>query len=273
MDKAKANPFPIKKILVRTGILCGVIYLGWFFVILLGWRGEDDLGLAGTFGDSFGVLNALFSAAAFTAIAISIYQTNTQIKHQQAEVESEKRLFSRQSDQDNFYRMLKLWQDITEQVSYTKSGRERFVGREAFGELKRTFIAGFGTSSTESEESRKAFITKAIETRYSVGRIELNPYFGLLFYILQIVDQSKGFTWEDRVTLVSIVKVHLSEAELVILFYNLITTAMKKMVPLVIKYDLLQNLAYEPEHPVDQAFLKNECRPRQDALGKALREM
>lgn len=156
--------------------------------------------------------------------------------------------------------MLQLWQDITGQVSYTKSDRETFKGMEAFVNLKRTFMDGFNVSSSEpdeSKQSRQAFVTIAIETRCRVGRIELKPYFRMLFYVVQIVDESKGFTLEERETLVGIVKAYLSEAELVIIFYNMMLPTMEKMVPLVRKYGLFQNIEYVPQHHFDQAYLLN----------------
>ena len=86
MTAPKQNSFTVKRFLGYAIPTFLTIYVFWLCLILFWWQGKDDLGLAGSFGDSFGVLNAFFSGAALIAIAMSIMQAQKQVEQAQEQI-------------------------------------------------------------------------------------------------------------------------------------------------------------------------------------------
>ena len=71
---------------------------------------EDSIEKAGQFGDSFGVINTLFSGSAFIALVITIYL-------QQQEMRETKKETQRQNFENTFFKMIDLYKSVVKDLS------------------------------------------------------------------------------------------------------------------------------------------------------------
>jgi len=76
---------------IRVGIIIGLVFFIIFsyavLLVALSWPIENwSVGSAGMFGDSFGVINSLFSGLAFAAIVITILLQREELKIQHQEL-------------------------------------------------------------------------------------------------------------------------------------------------------------------------------------------
>ena len=109
--------------------------------------------------------------------------------------------------------------------------------------------------------ARRLWITKNTDAIFRDCKVELNQYFRLLYHIIRFVHDSDNSIVPDvaKKDYARIIRAHLSEAELRVLFYNLMTSHADKMLPLAIRYDLLQNMSYTPSDEYEVEHL-NQLR-------------
>ena len=233
----------------------------------------------GTFGDMFGAVNALFSGLAFAGLIVTLlYQkeelklqreelkeTRNELNAQKLEFQEQNKTMKRQRFENTFFNMLSLQQEIVANLSfeyyenpticpsnipaeqfYAKCPKGMLNGREVFeGMYKRAIIDYNGK-------------------RYADGLYNILKHFGYLVYanistttrfdhcfrhlyrIYKYVDTSDLITEEERYDYACIIRSQLSDYELVILFYNCLTSnGRAKFKPLIEKYAIFNNLREE----------------------------
>lgn len=233
----------------------------------------------GTFGDMFGAVNALFSGLAFAGLIVTLLyqkeelklqreelaQTREELKGQREEFEEQNKTMKRQRFENTFFNMLSLQQEIVANLSYEyyvnpnvcppntppeqfygKSLKGILHGREVFeGMYKRAIIDYNGRRYADGvcnilrSYGHLAYSNIKATTRF-------DHCFRHLYRIYRYVDTSDLITEDERYDYACIIRSQLSDYELVMLFYNCLTTnGREKFKPLIEKYTIFNNLRTE----------------------------
>lgn len=233
----------------------------------------------GTFGDKFGAVNALFSGLAFAGLIVTLLyqkeelklqreelaQTREELKGQREEFEEQNKTMKRQRFENTFFNMLSLQQEIVANLSfeyyvnpnvcppntppeqfYYKSPQSLLHGRDVFeGMYKRAIIDYNGRRYADGvcnilrSYGHLAYSNIKATTRF-------DHCFRHLYRIYRYVDTSDLITEDERYDYACIIRSQLSDYELVMLFYNCLTTnGREKFKPLIEKYSIFNNLREE----------------------------
>ena len=264
-----------KNDLWRTLIYAG---LAVFAIWLLSW-GLIDLCISecddrGTFGDKFGAVNALFSGLAFAGLIVTLLyqkeelklqreelaQTREELKGQREEFEEQNKTMKRQRFENTFFNMLSLQQEIVANLSYDEVERVMDFSNPLKNNVKHTIYNGRTifremylnlTVSILGNHSYKG-IKRAIEANdygvysYISSTTRFDHYFRHLYRIFKYVDSTELIEDNERYDYACIVRSQLSDYELVMLFYNCLTSnGRAKFKPLIEKYAIFNNLREE----------------------------
>ena len=233
----------------------------------------------GTFGDMFGAVNALFSGLAFAGLIVTLlYQkeelklqreelkeTRNELNAQKLEFQEQNKTMKRQRFENTFFNMLSLQQEIVANLSYEyyvnpnicppnvpaeqfyyNSPKGLLHGREVFeGMYKRAIIDYNGRRYADGvcnilrSYGHLAYSNIKATTRF-------DHCFRHLYRIYRYVDTSDLITEDERYDYACIIRSQLSDYELVMLFYNCLTTnGREKFKPLIEKYTIFNNLRTE----------------------------
>ena len=233
---------------------------------------------AGLFGDSFGAVNALISALAFAGVIVTFRLQRKELDLQRQELKAQRDEFAQQNKtlklqrfENTFFHMMELQQQIVNDMFIKISDRENVWGDSING----------GRDSREvivdnSARGRQVFryIYKHQESAYYYAGVfieiiekgmkeyENSPYISLLdhyfrhlYTILRYVDETDAFdvneegnadeeyTYKQKYHYTTILRATLSRYELLMIYYNgLSTFGNEKLKPLIERYSLLNNL-------------------------------
>jgi hypothetical protein len=208
-----------------------------------------ELVALGTYGDSFGALNTLFSGLAFAAIVLSIYLQSKEIRETRREVEEQRSQQTKQVFENSFFQLLYLSNQIVKNFSYTSDygASQSTSGKNCFEAIRRDFVsvalmsAHWGSSS---EIRYEKFYLKHTHD-------ELGHYFRNLYQVVKLVHFSK---MPDKKFYTNIVRAQLSSHELYLLFYNgLSRFGRERFFPLLVEYEFFEHL------PVDEELLQADA--------------
>ena len=228
----------------------------------------------GTFGDKFGAVNALFSGLAFAGLIVTLLyqkeelklqreelaQTREELKGQREEFEEQNKTMKRQRFENTFFNMLSLQQEIVANLSYDEVERVMDFSNPLKNNVKHTIYNGRTifremylnlTVSIPGNHSYKG-IKRAIEANdygvysYISSTTRFDHYFRHLYRIFKYVDSTELIEDNERYDYACIVRSQLSDYELVMLFYNCLTSnGRAKFKPLIEKYAIFNNLREE----------------------------
>lgn len=229
---------------------------------------------AGLFGDSFGAVNALISALAFAGVIVTFYLQRKELDLQRQELKAQREEFTQQNKtlklqrfENTFFNMVQLQQQIVNDLYIQLSEREQVTqggqwgnevivdksvrGRKVFEYIYKTRVR-----FRKNEGCFATIINKGM-TNYGqvVHRELLDHYFRYLYTILRYVDKTEAFdvneegtadeeyTFKQKYHYTTILRATLSRYELLMIYYNgLSTFGNKKLKPLIERYSLLNNL-------------------------------
>lgn len=263
-----------KNDLWRTLLYAG---LAVFTIWLLSWV-LIDVFIAdsdrGTFGDKFGAINALFSGLAFAGLIVTLLyqkeelklqreelaQTREELKGQREEFEEQNKTMKRQRFENTFFNMLSLQQEIVANLTYDEVERVIDFGNPLNRDVKHTLYNGRSIFremylnlkvSIPGNHSYMG-IKRAIEANdygiysYISSTTRFDHYFRHLYRIYKYVDSTELIEDNERYDYACIVRSQLSDYELVMLFYNCLTSnGRAKFKPLIEKYSIFNNLREE----------------------------
>lgn len=223
----------------------------------------------GTFGDTFGAVNALFSGLAFAGlIATLLYQkeelklqreelqqTREELKGQREEFEEQNKTLKRQRFENTFFNMLSLQQEITNNLFYQDEKENEqtitqhtYKGREVFKEIYENATVkyeGFiypkntGLKLVLKHNGYNAYTAIADTTRF-------DHYFRNLYRIFKYIDTTDLIDQNERYQYACIVRSQLSDYELIMLFFNCLSdNGKEKFKPLIEKYAILKNIRHD----------------------------
>ena len=249
--------------LIGLFFVFGITHVGWILNYVHGNVNQEFLNKIGTFGDSAGLLNALFSSLAFGGVLLTIFWQVTENRKQRADehrIQFENVFFNmtntlehivselkvkREEDNVGFNPNLQEWDaDSDWGIDEVKEGiRDQYVlGREVFKYLY---------------EEKQPSIVEVIENEGIFGFEQrmtgvFDSYFRYLYRILKYIDDSKLISDEVKYQYAGILRAHLSYMELPLLYYNgLSAFGREKMKPLMEHYHLLKNIRGEKLHGQD----------------------
>lgn len=233
----------------------------------------------GTFGDMFGAVNALFSGLAFAGLIVTLlYQkeelklqreelkeTRNELNAQKLEFQEQNKTMKRQRFENTFFNMLSLQQEIVanlsfeyyaspnirphnipEEIFYRGVPKGQFHGREVFeGIYKHAVIEYNGIRYSDGivkilkQNGYIAYPVISVTTRF-------DHYFRHLYHIYRFVDTSDLIEDSERYNYACIIRSQLSDYELVMMFYNCLTSnGRAKFKPLIEKYSVFNNIRFE----------------------------
>ena len=220
----------------------------------------------GTFGDMFGAVNALFSGLAFAGLIATLLYQREELKLQRKELNEQKLEFreqnktlKRQRFENTFFNMLSLQQEIVANISFDEvktifdfnahtqeAQRTSYNGRTLFREMYLNLKVAIDTK--HSYQGVKSAIQANNYNVYSYipATTRFDHYFRHLYHIFKYVDTSDLIPDDERYEYACIVRSQLSDYELVMLFYNCLSTNGKdKFKPLIERYSIFNNLRVE----------------------------
>lgn len=247
-------------------LLAGAIFGAWF--LYPAWIqdvftvSEDQILLSrlGTFGDSFGTLNTLFSGLAFAGIIISIILQSRELKETRKELQGQKEQFQiqntslkRQVFENTFFQLLYLHNEITSAISIRAGLMQD--GQEVRG---RAAITAMFTIFAKQEHHRmfpeppRPTTRKAdYELFHQLHHDQIGHYFRNVYQIIKFVNESSV---DNKAFYASLLRAQLSSDELALLYFNCISDfGTKRFKPLVEQYSLLEHL------PVYDVFKKEDA--------------
>lgn len=235
-------------------VVLGLWLASWYFVInnstLQEWAAR------GQFGDMFGAVNALFSGLAFAGVIIAILlqreelelqrkelvQTREELHGQKEQLKLQNETFRLQQFEATFFQMLSLHNDIVGAIDIDATTEHAsLTGRDSFVGMHRSYVRCYAKDKEKfSGKSENEIIEYSYAELHLRHQMDLGHYFRVLYNIIKFVDHCVVI---DKKFYTNIVRAQLSNHEIVLLFYNCLSSHGKeKFRPLVIKYALLKNI-------------------------------
>jgi hypothetical protein len=234
-----------------------VLVLGsWTAIFITGWvKWGNGTDTRGQFGDSFGILGGLFAGLAFIAACVAGY-------FQWVAMRDEQTAAAENAVESRFFQLLNSLQSTLNEMRQGDN-----VGRQATRKIAvwlledlrpcRTLDAGI------SDQARHANIQEwfelfhegkdcqgAIRSAVAPAADLLGQVFRLIYHILKYVNSSNDITREDKRSYAALLRAHLSNPELAMLFYNSMTPhGFKRAFPLLAGYRMFKNM--KPSSLVD----------------------
>ena len=194
-----------------------LIIIGSYLLFLIYFTypiSEFSIEKAGQLGDSFGILNSLFSGFAFIALIMTIYL-------QQEEINNMKKELEKQNFENIFFLILSKFND--KQNNDLKSFDKQFENRyQKFEEMRYKLYEYFKYYSNQFPQDEPTESIEAYLGVYNEPHFNLKIYFENLFFIIDFIDNSK-LTYETKKIYYKILINDLTYNELIMLFYHVLT--------------------------------------------------
>lgn len=111
-------------------IIITLIYFGFMIFIIHKVSETDSLSSLGSFGDSFGILNALFSGLGFSGLLITLFYQQRQINSQENESKKQDAISSQLQYEETLHKLISLFQSTMKEIKINYEDDELF-GRDA----------------------------------------------------------------------------------------------------------------------------------------------
>ncbi len=253
------------KVLGGVFSLLIAIWIAWFlqFYIFDAVGVEWDVEKIGSWGDTFGALNALFAALGFSAVLITLWYQQRQIN--EASEDQHRQQFDR-----TFFQLLGLLREARGDVSYRYSAsyREKLdvqnsttkIGADAFKEA--AFEARFWIekemkidSKMSKEDVGKLYTTKI----HSRNESRFSPYFRMLYTILTKIKYDYILTDKEKHFYGNLVRSQMTSFESFIAGLNGLSSVSKDFSDLVTEFRLLKYIPNGARKKILFKFYKEEA--------------
>jgi len=230
-----------KKQLAIYALIVLVIQLSIGFIIYLIFNKWDT---RGQFGDMFGFVNALFSGLAFTAVILTLYYQQKEIRHTQEQIELQNMLTTIQSFENTFFNLLDLHNNLITTLKVQTRNGEYIEGRNVFNYLckmldnKLTPTIMYPTMTTDYlSVYSDVYADVCLSTTSDIGY-----YFRNLYHIIKFIKEYPSDSI-IKTKYTSIVRAQFSREEYKLLMYNCLNViGREKFKGLVEEYSLLENM-------------------------------
>lgn len=126
-DPSAPPSLHIRRVLLASfGGIAFIVFIYGLFLVAKTWPiDEYSISKAGTFGDSFGALNSLFTGLGFAGLLTTIFLqredlrlTRAELSETRAEIKLQSRTFQQQQFEESFYRLLSLYRENLANLSF-----------------------------------------------------------------------------------------------------------------------------------------------------------
>lgn len=230
----------------------GILFTCWFYApYAIRWlyhihtetlagagQGQITIEKLGTFGDSFGVLNTLFSGLAFLGVAFSVWLQKKELDEARKQLAEERLHRDKASFETTFINLLGLYTQGASALKYECQGKE-LEGNAAFDQLATVICSEFYDDwFYHPQRSAVAIYEEKFSKRHH--KI-LGHYFRTLYHVLKFIEQS-SLSDDEKKFYSNILRSQLTSSQLLLLFYNGLSKYGDKLKPLLISYKMFEQL-------------------------------
>jgi hypothetical protein len=214
-------------------------YIGYWFFLYSGLdtapNGVLDRARAGTFGDAFGVINALFSALACSGVVATLL-------YQRRDLSVQKEKSDMQQFEAQFYSRLTLQQNVVDRLDLADSKTRIVVatGRDCLKTIFRNMRRIYGAAA--KTRNHDAALLKAYTVIWGHFHSDLGVYLRSLYSVFKFLSESD---YPDRQKLGVVVRSLLSDFELALIFYNCLSEKGENFRKYAEEFQLFDNLDIE----------------------------
>ncbi|HZH11151.1 MAG TPA: putative phage abortive infection protein [Microvirga sp.] len=220
-------------------LITGVVLVGMLLLPALG------IAILGPAGDYFGgFLNPLLTLLTFTGVLYTVYLQRMELAENRAETERQGRSLARQNFEATFFQMLTIHNGIVNAIDIQKTQGLK-NGRDCFRTF-RTRLRDLYNSNRSQYSSEEDAIRDIYNVFWDRSRQDLGHYFRYLFNFVRFVDDF-DFSFESnpveaKLRYMRLIRAQLSDYELIILFYNCLSSHGGEFKTYVEKHSLLNNI-------------------------------
>lgn len=215
-------------------LVLGLVLLLWYYYPIWSYMYKDsffnsEFSEMGVFGDSYGALNTLFSALAFTGIIASIYfqqeelkTTRAELKASREEMKSQGEQFSQQTKamqkqvfESSFFNMVELHNNISMSINSSQNYNFKIIFESLVAHAY--IFDDYEISDADGWYYNK--IKSAYDGFMADNYSTLGHYFRYLYQVVKFVDEAY-IEKEHKVRYSNIIRAQLSNYELALLFVN-----------------------------------------------------
>ncbi len=252
MDKKIIWIVFVPVVVIFTAYCLGLLYFIWPI-------DTKTLAQSGVFGDSFGVLTALFSALAFGGMIIAIYFQKRDLGLTQKELDETRIEMRRQHRENKIFQLLRLHGGIVDGLDVkVKKDNETVdvaTGRDCFIRFYRKLSSRYsGKTRSWSGMEPAEKLRLSYQAFWKNWQKDLGHYFRTLYTIFIFLKES-DFGEEDRKIYANIVRAQLSDYELIMIFYNCLSCHGENFRPLAEEFALFDNM------PIELVFEESHLDP------------
>jgi uncharacterized membrane protein len=201
-------------------------------------------------GDSFGILNSLFSGFAFLALIFTIYQQNEDMRNTKKEMQN-------QNFENHFFHLLNIHNDLVSkfrQINFLDDGEKHYMyGGEAISFFLNKFKDGstvfykVDENLSKEEQINNATKTKNVDSNtlkmnisIKLGRSNLK-FIDNIYLVLKLIDKQSDLTSDEKRFYIDTILAQITDEELVLIFYY--THAFnEKLKPFLEKFSFFENI-------------------------------
>ena len=235
-------------------LLTIVTWLAWVLqFLIMRWLGRSwDIANAGSWGDTFGALNALFAAIAAIGVIYTLRLQQKQIA--EAEIEQHKQRFER-----TFFELLRLLREEREKLRFQysgdyleKNGKSSAIARAAGGSLRqgsmavrsalleaRFWIEKHPSGAQITRDEVAGLYQKHVHGRYESS---FGPYFRLIYTILNRIRNDRILNDSEKADYARLLRSQLTSHEAGLAGINGLAPFSKDFSSLVTEFRLLKYL-------------------------------
>ena len=228
------NKVPIIGII--TFVIVLVVGYGSFLLYVAWPVSLGNVDKAGVFGDSFGVLTSLFSGIAIILIFVTMLLQKKELEFVKTQLADQNKTLIKQNFESTFFQLLRLHNETTNSIECQHS-RQSIKGSKCFNifydQLKGIY---HNATTAQGEEYR---IDIAYDTFFKAHQNAVSRYFRNLYAIIKFVENSAD---GDPELYVGLIRVQLSDNELLLLFYHSLSScADKRLKQIIEQYGLFES--------------------------------
>ena len=231
--KSNSERIWVKILLTVLGIIV-VWGIATFFVFPMF---VSDIALRGQWGDSFGMINALFSGLAFAGVIWTIYLQKQELGLQRKELENTRKEMAgqkfatqKQNFESSFFQFLKMLDEKYKSVEYQRfieidtmrenpeTVYENYKNRDAYSKVSEPYEHEGETFIGLTAKGDNAFTAAVLDGANFRIEMYLNSYFSLLFTAFRFIDEA-DFTknFEEKKFYTDILRGQMRDYEMILL--------------------------------------------------------
>lgn len=203
---------------------------------------------AGTAGDMFGGVTALFSGLAFAGLISTLLMQRKELEYQREELKLTRGEFSMQRFENTLFGLIKIFNDHVasmEYIQHSYAGMDRKTSSITGRHVLKFYARKLDFSETPNLDDK---IVLYLDLYKKLFESDLGPYYRLLYNTIRHIE-SFDYPEKDaaeieliKLKYSKIVRAYLGSAEVKLLAFNCASKHGKEFRPWVIKHQLLKHL-------------------------------